>query len=128
MKKTVLTLICATLLIGSHSLIAQKINIGVNANAGLPLGDFGKISNIGFGGDLSFDYYFNDKFDLGIEGGYRSFLYDSDQAPFDGETVNLIPILVTAGYHMDFDDWLDLYGELGGGVFIASSSMQVQKV
>ncbi len=122
MKKIVLGLICTLGLLGSSSLSAQKLNVGLNGAASLPLGDFADLTTFGFGGDVSLDYYFNDKFDLGIEAGYRAFPYDPDLA--DGETFNLIPIQLTAGYHTDIDDWIDLYGELGGGIFIASSSIE----
>lgn len=121
MKKitSIVALMSAVLL--SSGLYAQKINVGVNAAGAIPVGDFGNLTTFGFGGDVSLDYYFNDKFDVGIEAGYRAFPYDDALA--SGENINLIPIQLTAAYHMDIDDWIDLYGELGGGLFLASSSI-----
>ncbi len=121
MKKVTSSLMLIMSILATSTVFAQKINIGVNGAAALPMGDFGDLTTFGFGGDISVDYYFNDKFDLGIEAGYRAFPYDN--AFLDGEHMSLIPIQLTAAYHTDVADWIDLYGELGGGVFIASSSI-----
>lgn len=121
MKRVLFSALLGMSLLFTSQVNAQKLNIGVNGAAALPLGDLADGTDFGFGGDLTLDYYFNDKFDLGIEAGYKTFPYSSDLA--DGEAINVIPIQLTAGYHMDIDDWIDLYGELGGGLFITSSTL-----
>lgn len=119
MKRLVFSAILGLITIGPIS--AQKMNIGANLAGGLPLGDLGNGTNFGIGGDVSLDYYFNDRFDLGLEAGYKTFPYSN--TALDGEAINIIPIQLTAGFHNDIDDWIDLYGELGGGIFISSSTL-----
>ena len=37
--------------------------------------------------------------------------------------MSIIPVQLTAAYHQDVADFMEVYGELGGGMFIASSSV-----
>jgi len=96
---------------------SQKANIGINLNGSLPMGDFANASDFGYAGDVSFDYYFNDHFDLGIEVGYRRFGYSY----LDDQGINLVPVLLTPAFHTDIDDWMDFYGELGLGMYFGES-------
>lgn len=105
------------LLLGGTSLNAQKLNIGVNGTGALPLGEMAGGNNFGAGGGISLDYYFNDKFDLGIEAGYVGFNLSPD----------FLPISLTAALHQDINDWIDLYGELGTGAYIGNSSIIATK-
>lgn len=118
MKKLLLTLALVGGVISFAS--AQKMNIGVNGAAAMPLGDFGDAATFGGGADLSLDYYFNDLFDMGIETGYKYF-----GGELEGSSFSVIPAQLTAGFHTDIDDWIDLYGELGGGLFIVSSEYEL---
>lgn len=104
---------------------AQKVNFGVNASASVPLGDNNDTFRAASGFDASLDYYFNKQVDLGVETGYKRFRYDADE--LDGEHRNVVPVLATLGLHNDLGDLVDLYGELGGGVFLMSSTLNDQK-
>lgn len=106
--------------ITSPGLLAQKMNIGLNGALSLPLGDLDNGSNVGFGGDVSLDYYFNDRFDLGIEAGVRSFSNDGVDGSFTS-----VPLLLTGGVHQDIDDWIDLYGELGLGAYVSKRKVEL---
>ncbi len=117
MKRILLTLGCVLALAIPHSTLAQKANIGLNLAGALPLGNLDNMSDFGPGGDLTFDYYFNDRFDLGVELGYRRFGYSE---PFDELEMSIMPLLLTAGLHTDISDNIDLYGELGGGAYMIS--------
>lgn len=119
MKRLVLACTLGILFLASPNLMGQKVNIGINGAVALPFGDFSDFVDLGFGGDVSLDYYFNDKFDLGVEVGYRTFAFDEGLG--DGN-YNIIPLQLTAGYHTDIDDWIDFYGELAGGAYIVSLS------
>ncbi len=95
-------------------------NIGVNLSTALPIGDFSDFTNFGVGGGISYDYYFNDKFDLGLEAEFLAFPVDA--AGIDG-SFGLIPILVTGGYHTDYGNEIDFYGELGAGAFLGTNPL-----
>lgn len=95
-------------------------NIGVNLSTALPIGDFANNTNFGIGGGISYDYYFNDKFDLGLEAEFLAFPVDA--AGIDG-SFGLIPVLVTGGYHTDYGNEIDFYGELGVGVFLGTNPL-----
>lgn len=114
MKNLVLSAMLGALVLLVSSANGQKLNFGVSSSGALPLGDIYSSSNIGFGGGLSLDYYFNDKFNLGLEARYLTF----------NLTPDLLPISLTAAVHHDIDDWIDLYGELGAGAYISNSSLR----
>lgn len=119
MKRLIFT---ATLCFGMlATAIAQKANVGVNLAGALPMGDLSNASNFGYAGDVSFDYYFSDNFDLGLEVGYRRFGYSYESFGLDGEGINLVPVLITPAFHTDIDDWMDFYGELGVGMYFGES-------
>ncbi len=122
MKRTLFVSMLSIFLVSLTQLNAQKANIGVNLAGAFPVSSFYSAADFGFGGDVSFDYYFNDKFDLGIEAGYRAFPLNAPNA--DGEAVNVIPIQLTAGWHNDVNDWIDFYGEIGGGLFLTTNTYQ----
>ncbi len=121
MKKLVFAL-SAMLGLVTYQANAQASNIGVHLSTAFPMGDFGEFTNFGIGGGLTYDYYFNDNFNLGIEGEFLNFAYDSEF--LDGESFNLVPILLTGAYHTDFGNELDFYGGLGAGIFLKSSSVE----
>lgn len=104
----------------SYKANAQAANIGGHLSTAIPFGDLAEFSPFGFGGGLSFDYYFNDFVNIGLE---LEHLYlpieDSD-----GEAFGITPILLTGAYHTDFGDAFDFYGGLGVGAFIASSTIE----
>jgi outer membrane protein W len=122
MKKLVLTL--SIVLAGfTYEASAQASNIGVNLSTALPLGNLANATNFGIGGGLSYDYYFNDHFDLGIEGEFIAFPYDLQNA---SGSSNLIPVLVTGGYHTDYGNEVDFYGELGAGMYFSSFTIDYE--
>lgn len=136
-KLSSIILVCLSFLM-VQTVSAQKNNFGINLGAALPMGDFGDIVKPGFGGDVSFDHYFNDNVHVGLEAGIRLFKIDVPDVvptlpglpnieiePMEyNENINIIPILLTAGYHKDANSMLDLYGELGAGVFISGSMLE----
>src|SRR5690606_24156410 len=65
MKRVLFSALLGMSLLFTSQVNAQKLNIGINGAAALPLGDIADDTDFGFGGDLTLDYYFNDKFDLG---------------------------------------------------------------
>ncbi len=81
------------------------------------MGNLGNSTNFGIGGGLSYDYCFNDHFDLGFEAEFLAFPYNLQGASGSN---NLIPVLVTGGYHTDYGNEVDCYGELGAGMYFSS--------
>ncbi|WP_421763133.1 outer membrane beta-barrel protein [Ekhidna sp.] len=117
MKKTILLFgILTAIFISSAS--AQKMNAGVSLGPVFPTGDASDFLETGFRFDGSVDYYFNDKFDMGVEVGYMTMSFEGID-----ESQNMVPLQITAGYHNDLGSSVDLYGELGGGVFFISNSI-----
>ncbi len=116
MKKLLFSMILGAGLISSGTLSAQRLNLGVNLATGLPMGDFSDGgATFGIGGAVSLDYYFNDKFDVGIEVGFLNFPYEE---PFDDLALSMIPIQLTGAYHADLTEVMEFYGELGVGYFV----------
>ncbi|MEQ8469904.1 MAG: outer membrane beta-barrel protein [Marinoscillum sp.] len=121
MKRLLIFVSVFSLVLLANESYAQKVNVGVNASASVPLGDNSDTFKAASGFDASLDYYFNDKVDFGVESGYKGFRYDADE--LDGEHRSVVPLLATLGLHNDIGDMLDLYGELGGGVFFMSTTL-----
>ncbi|REE05687.1 outer membrane beta-barrel protein [Marinoscillum furvescens] len=121
MKRIVYTIL-AIIGFGLISATAQRANVGVNFSGAAPLGDNADFYNAGAGADVSFDYYFNDRFDVGVEAGFEALPYDADG--LDGERLTIVPVQVTAAIHKDLATWVDLYGELGAGTFTFGSSLE----
>lgn len=127
MKKLIiltLGLIIGVMVIPAHAQ-KGKINFGVNAATSFPLGDNSDVNKAAWGVDGSLDYYFNEHVDLGVEAGYRAFPYKAES--LSDEQMNMVPLLLTLGLHNDLGDILDLYGELGGGAYMMSNSVNSNK-
>jgi len=111
-KRILLTLLLG--IIFSSAAMSQKMNIGISGGPMFPIGDGSDAYDTGFGFDGSFDYYPSDKFNVGLEAGYK---------PFSSEfgDLDVVPILLTAAYHNDIGTTTDLYAELGGGIYSVSN-------
>lgn len=113
--KKILTGILTLFIISSA--FSQKMNVGFSIGPAMPIGDIGDALKTGLKFDGSLDYYFNDKFDLGLETGYMTFGFENA----DGKQ-NIVPVQLTAGLHTDLSASTDFYAELGGGLFFVSNS------
>lgn len=120
--KRILYTIAAIIGVGLATATAQRANVGLNFSGVAPLGDNADFYNAGAGADFSFDYYFNDRFDVGFEAGFEALPYDAEG--LDDEHLTLVPVQVTAAIHKDLATWVDLYGELGAGMFTFSSTIE----
>lgn len=124
MKSSTLSLLVIGLLTFTSTLsFAQtdsqgKVNLGINASSAFYTGTVADIYKPGFGFGASFDYYFSDRFDLGLEATYWSIPFESDLI----DNANLLPVLLTAGLHKDAGYNLDVYGELGSGLYFFEGS------
>ncbi len=119
MKKLLFSMILGVGLVAGGTLSAQKTNLGVNLATGLPLGDFSDGgAGFGIGGGASLDYYFNDKFNIGVEAQFLNFNYSDLDA-----SLGIIPIQLTGAYHQDITDEMELYGELGVGYFLLTGDV-----
>lgn len=98
-----------------------KINFGLNAATSSPLGDNSNVYKAGWGFDGSLDYYFGQHFDMGIESGLRKMNYKAENQSDDH--LSVVPVLLTLGLHNDIGEIVDLYGELGGGTYFMSSTL-----
>jgi outer membrane protein W len=88
--------ICALVLF-SFTANAQ-MKIGVGGGIGLPMGDFGDVFKMGFGGGVSGKYMLNDNLALGVGIGYMTF---SAKDEFGGSDYkySVIPITASVAYY-----------------------------
>ena len=122
MKKLfLLTFLASSSFFLSSKSMAQKANIGANLALSGIVGENSEFYNIGLGGDITFDYYFNDKLHLGLETGTRSYGFDSE---IIDESLVIIPLLITGGLHTDLGSSIDLYGELGTGPYFTTTTIE----
>lgn len=107
---------------------AQKFDLGVQFTPSIPLDDgLSNTYDLGLGGKLTGEYYFNDNIAVGLDFGFHSFSETIEiPNPLTGNvmstdiSLNVIPIQATGAYHLDASDELDFYGGLGAGLALLS--------
>lgn len=94
MKKILVTIVALFLFVGI-SQAQTKMSLGVGANVALPMGSFGDVASIGFGGGAKFEYELQPNFYLTGSGQYLIFSAKDDIIGVDW---SIIPILAGAKY------------------------------
>jgi hypothetical protein len=120
MKKTLLILSSVfAMSLASH---AQKGNnqIGVAFEAGIPTGDFGDASNVGFGGSVKGLYGVGTGGQISLTSGYTSFS-TKDKFLESGEKASLGIIPILAGYRHNFSGFF-IEPQVGVGIYSAHDS------
>lgn len=77
-------------------------NLGVGPVVALPLGTFGDVSGIGFGGEAQAAYGITDNIAGFVQAGYNNFLgksYDFGGISIKGDATGVIPMLAGARFH-----------------------------
>lgn len=124
MKKIVSSLtLVLILVVFVENAYGQGLNVGLNLSGNLPAGDNTDMLHPGVGGNLSIDFYFSKKLNVGFEIGYQSFDYDSDLDIFKDENISVVPILLTGAVHKDISEKVDFYSELGAGIYTTWSGI-----
>ena len=118
MKKVLVLLVLSLMIVGFTNAQVGKMKLGVGAYVGLPMGTFGDVTSVGFGGVAQGEYMFADKIVGTVTTGYLS---------FSGKTVNtvdlgtwsIIPILVGGKYFFT----PNLYGAVQIGLNMISTKV-----
>lgn len=98
MRKVLVLLVVSLLMVGFASAQStSKMKIGVGPYVGLPMGTFGDITSIGFGGIAQGEYDFGSQVIGTVTTGYLSFSGKDVNGVKQG-TWSIIPILVGAKY------------------------------
>ncbi len=74
----------------------SKMSLGVGGNLALPMGSFGDVSSMGFGGGAKFEYAFSDNIVSTVSVQYLMFGAKDDRT---GVSWSIIPVIVGAKYY-----------------------------
>jgi hypothetical protein len=102
MKKVLALLVLALFMVGMTNAQPGKIKLGVGPYVGIPMGSFGDVASVGFGGMVEGQYDFGSQLVGTVDVGYLSFS-GKDITLFAGQTVkystSIVPIWVGAKYY-----------------------------
>ena len=99
-----------------------QVNVGANFIFAFPNGNFGDIASPAIGGDIDINYFFGDKFSLGVEVQFVNFANNSD-AIFDVD-MQVIPISLKAEYYLS-DTKLRPFVGLGVGYYLVEGDIHL---
>ncbi|MDZ7845332.1 MAG: outer membrane beta-barrel protein [Owenweeksia sp.] len=97
----------------SVGLAAQKANMALHFGSATATDKSDYQSNTRFGGGLSYQFYVNKNFSLGLEAFYLGFRFEGADS-----TVNILPIQGVAAARLPVSENLEFYGGSGGGLFV----------
>lgn len=106
---------------GSSS-AGSGLNLGGGLAVGLPMSDFGKGYNTGFGLNIEGEYLVMPEISVGISTGYLTFKYKKDVLGGSGN-FNMVPIMLNGKYYLMTDN-VKPYVGLGLGLFIDKSKYE----
>ena len=127
MKKVLVLLVLSLMIVGFTNAQVGKMKLGVGAYVGLPLGTFGDVTSVGFGGVVQGEYLFADKIVGTVTTGYLAFSGKSQTiagASVDNGTWSIIPILVGGKYFFT----PNLYGAAQIGLDMVSYKVPTQVI
>ena len=100
MKKTLLSIALVIGLIGATTIAnAQNGRFSVGAELGLPMGDFGDVASMGFGGSLRYELPVSDNIGVTATAGYLMFSGKSEGG-FDFPDWSMIPVQIGGKYYI----------------------------
>ena len=120
MKKVLFFALVAAVLVGLSGTAnaAGNISLGIGGNVLLPMGDFGDVADVGFGGTVRGQYMVNDMFSVTLTSGYLLWS-GKDQTVLGvtvkGADIKGVPVLAGAKYYFGPSGGTRFYGlgELG---------------
>lgn len=119
-NRLLLVVVIAMLFATSSSFAQHQISLGGGADILIPMGTFGDVYSIGFGGDLRGQYMVDDQFSMMLTAGFLSFSVKDSPIKLDNATV--IPILAGAKYFFQPSGEFRPYGALELGISIFKQS------
>lgn len=125
MKKNLITKLCVVALATflSTSAFAQNGRFSVGAELGLPMGDFGDATSLGFGGSLRYEHPLGDNMGLTLTAGYLMFS-GKEIAGFELGDWGMIPAQVGIKYYFT-EQQEGFYGMLELGIHSVSYKAQI---
>jgi hypothetical protein len=92
----------------------SKNKLGIGLEFGLPLGDFGDVYSIGFGGAGKFERSVSKSFAVTVTAGYTSLYYKKDV--IDADPQGFIPVKAGGKYYFGAAQNIYLEGEVGASI------------
>ena len=126
MKKLLLAIVIVGLIvaISAPSSAQSKMSLSVGGDVMLPLGTFGDVFSLGFGGTVRGQYDFTPVISGGLEVGYFSWSSKSVTAPAVAPTFHGVPVRVFGKYYfMPEGAKMRFYGMAELGLFFGSTSV-----
>ena len=124
MRTVAIALLALTLLIGvtGSSSAQQKMGMSVAADVLLPMGSWGDVVGVGFGGDAQFQYNFTPNASGGVELGYFTW-GGKDFGGVSGPGYKGLPFRVFGKYYFTPADkkGIRAFGQVGLGLFFGST-------
>jgi hypothetical protein len=78
-----MALLCMSLAIPALAAEKGEISFGLNGGLAMPMGDFGDVAKMGFGGGVYADYWLMPAIAIGVDGSYNRFDYSDDYITLD---------------------------------------------
>jgi hypothetical protein len=120
MKKVLVLLVLCLVMVGLTNAQTSKMKLGVGVTVGLPMGTFGDVVSLGYGGAVQGEYELGDKLVGTLATGYLVYS-GKDIGGFTAPNWSIIPIQVGAKYFFT----PNLYGAAQLGLNLISFKVQV---
>ena len=125
MKKALLTIavVCLAVLVAVPASAQSKMSLSIGGDVLLPIGDFGNVYSIGFGGTVRGQYDFTPMFSAGLSAGYFTWTAKDVAAGLVKPSFKGVPIRVFGKYYFMPEGKLRVYGMAELGLFFWSSEV-----
>ncbi|MFZ4414263.1 MAG: outer membrane beta-barrel protein [Bacteroidales bacterium] len=119
MKKLMTIVLAIVLIAGFTSTSNAQISIGAKAGIALPMGTFGDVYGLGFGGSAIGEYALNENMAVGLNIGYYTFSGKDLPAGYSS-TFSVIPIIVDYKYFFQTEGFMPYVGA-GLGMYLETA-------
>tara|TARA_R110000850_G_scaffold133022_2_gene254120 strand:- start:144 stop:659 length:516 start_codon:yes stop_codon:yes gene_type:complete len=106
--------------LSTSSAFAQKLRVSLEGGIAKPVGWQAQYTLQGEGGEVSLEYFLNEKWSLGVDFGLREFLYHPIY--FQQPSLRVKTYEAVGGYHIKLSSHVNAYGKLGVGVYHTRST------
>ncbi len=120
MKKLSILFALVAVSFGS-SLNAQKMDLGLGGALALPMGDFSDASDMGFGGNISLNYFITEQISAGVE--VNGLFFPETDYGIASNLYTSFPIQVVGRYFFLTDDFKP-YAGLGLGFYLMQNELR----
>jgi hypothetical protein len=130
MKKLFLAVVVVALVaaVAAPSNAQGKMDLSVGGDVLLPMGSFGDLYSIGFGGSARFQYNFTPMLSAGATAGYYTWTAKDVAAGLVKPTFSGVPVRVFGKYYFMPEGKLRVYGIAELGLFFWSSKVSIAPI